>query len=41
MSKIILNSQDLSDRVRHVMKIKQENNVTDYTNAGYAENDIK
>ena len=41
MSKIILNSQDLSDRVRYVMKIKQENNVIDYTNAGYTKNDIK
>ena len=36
-----LNCQDLFDRVWHVMKIGQENYVTDRISAIYAKNDYK
>lgn len=38
MTKTKMNSQDLSDRVWFVMKIRQDNNVT---NGVYAENDTE
>ena len=41
MSKLKLSCHDLSDQVRFVMKIRQDDNLTDCTSAFYAENDTK
>ena len=41
MTKMKLNSQDLSDRVWFVMKTRQDNNVTDGTGVVYTKNNIE
>lgn len=41
MTKMKLNYRDQSDRVMYVTKTKQDNDMTDYIGAVYAENDIE
>ena len=38
---ILLNSQDLSKRVSYLMKTIQDNDVIDYTDATYDENETE
>ena len=41
MPKLKLNCQDLSNKVRSVMETRQDNDMIDYTDAIYAQNEIE